>query len=91
MNQAEWIKKLEAEGFTGLTVVTNKADIDFGEHTHDQHTVHVILVGELILTENGGVEKIKPGQQFEIPAGTTHSAKTGPDEVCTMIVGVKKD
>ena len=89
MNQQQWMEQLEKEGFSNLMVPTLPADTDMGVHTHDEHTVHVILHGELVLTEAGEVQVLKEGDKFEIIAGTTHSAKTGP-EGCTMIVGVKK-
>jgi len=88
MNEQQWIEKLEAEGYRDLTVFTNGADAVFGEHTHHVTTVHVILKGALITQENGQERVIKQGERFEFPAGTTHTAKCGPDG-CTMIVGIK--
>lgn len=84
------IKKLEKEGYSDVQVCDiGGPNMDFGLHTHDEHTVHLILEGELILNENGKEEILKKGDQFEIFAGTTHTAKCGP-RGCKFLVGVKK-
>lgn len=89
LNQQQWIQKLKLEGFKDITVFPFKPNKDFGEHTHDEHTVHVILKGELIMKDKGSVKKFRQGDRIEFPAGTIHSTKCGP-QGCTMIVGVKK-
>ncbi|OHA32574.1 MAG: hypothetical protein A2928_03545 [Candidatus Taylorbacteria bacterium RIFCSPLOWO2_01_FULL_45_15b] len=83
------VKELEVEGFKNVRKFEQPANSDFGEHTHDEHTVHVIVMGELIISEKGKEKILKVGDRCEFPAGTKHSAKTG-SEGLTMIVGVKK-
>ncbi|HYF10213.1 MAG TPA: cupin domain-containing protein [Candidatus Paceibacterota bacterium] len=90
MNEKDWVAELEREGYTQVAVCANGPDTDFGEHTHEEHTIHVILEGELTLTDETGSETLKRGQRFEIPAGTKHHAKCGPDG-CTFVVGVKSE
>lgn len=90
MNEQEWIKKLEEEGYTeprAFPIGPN--DIPPEPHTHDQQTVHVILQGELVITDDHGSQTYKPGDRVDFFAGTTHTARTGPEGV-KMIVGVKK-
>ncbi len=89
MTQEQWIEQLHTEGFENLSVCPNEPNAEFPEHTHNEHTVHVILRGEFILHEKDGEKILREGERFEIPAGTTHSAKCGR-EGCTFIVGVKK-
>lgn len=89
MYEQEWVDKLEKEGYKHVAVVQNGPNSLFPEHTHEEHTVHVILEGELTLIEEDGNKTLKKDDRFEIPAGTTHSAKCGP-EGCTFVVGVKK-
>ncbi len=81
--------KLTDEGYKDLTVWEVGPDTDFGQHTHDQVTVHVILKGELTMTDIHESITLYEGDQFEIPAGTTHSAMCGPDGL-KMIVGTKQ-
>ena len=88
LNEKEWTKKLKKEGFSDIRVCPLPPNIDTDEHTHDQHTVHIILSGELVISDDSGTKIYLPGDRVEFPAGTTHKAKgSGNGE---MIVGVKK-
>lgn len=89
MNKQEWMKKLKKEGFTDLRVCPIESGFDSGEHTHEEHTVHVILSGELIIIDHKCTKTYRPGDKVEFPVGTTHSAKGGRKKG-RMIVGVKK-
>lgn len=89
MNEKEWIAKLKNEGFKDIRVCPVEPTSEFGEHSHDEHTVHVILKGELHVKDKTGKKTMKEGDYFEFPASTTHSTKTGPHGV-TFIVAVRK-
>lgn len=90
MNEQEWIKKLEDEGFVEIEVAEFESTKDLGWHTHDEHTVHIMLQGELHITEeNGETHVYKAGDRVDFPAGTYHGARFG-DEGCKFIVGFKK-
>ncbi|MDP3696444.1 MAG: cupin domain-containing protein [Candidatus Taylorbacteria bacterium] len=89
MTEQEWIEKLKSEGIRDIKVWSEGPGAQFGEHTHLEQTVHVILEGEFILLEKDGDKTYKTGERFEVPAGTTHNAKCGA-QGCKFIVGVKK-
>ena len=89
MNKQEWIRKLKEEGFTDIRVCPIESNFDSGEHTHDEHTVHVILTGELTIIDKNGVKTFYPGDKVEFPKGTTHKA-IGRPKRGSMIVGVKR-
>ena len=89
MTQAEWIKKLEEEGYKEVSVHVFEPNQAFGDHTHDQATVHVILKGGMTLKDQNGEIVLKEGDRFEISKDTTHSAMCGP-ESCIFIAGVKE-
>ena len=90
MTEEEWKRELEKEGFTNIAVSSNGPGTEFPSHTHDKRTAHVILEGEMTLSEGERTEVRRQGERFEIPAGTTHSVKCGP-EGCTFIVGFKEN
>lgn len=90
MNEQAWMEKLEQEGFTDVRVCPIEPGVDSGEHTHDKHTVHVILNGELIITDHGATKTFRPGDRVEFPAGTTHKARGGSNRG-RMIVGVEEE
>lgn len=89
MNREKWIKILEKEGFKDIMVCPIEANFDSREHTHNEHTVHVILSGELTIVDKKGRKTYCPGDRIEFPVGTTHKA-LGGSKKGSMIVGVKK-
>lgn len=85
MNEQEWMEKLKQEGFTDIETRPIPTG-DFPEHTHDQHTVHVILDGELTIVASEDTRVFRAGDRVEFPAGTTHKSKGTSGR---MIIGVK--
>ncbi|MDB4978121.1 MAG: hypothetical protein JWM56_307 [Candidatus Peribacteria bacterium] len=83
------IHQLEAEGYTDVRVCPIPPDMDLPEHTHDEHTVHIILEGDLTIIDADGTHIYKPGDRVEFPAGTVHKARGGMEHG-KMIIGVKK-
>lgn len=88
MTEKEWIKKLQQEGYTDVRVRPIEPGDD-PEHTHELHTVNVILSGELTIIDSEGERTFRAGDRLETPAGTSHRARNGPT-LGSMIVGVKK-
>ena len=90
MTPQEWQMELEMEGFTNIqTVSMQQGDIPAEPHTHMEHTVHVILKGQLEIIDSDGVSTIyKIDDRVDFPAGTTHTAKIG-EQGLRMIVGTK--
>lgn len=88
INQQEIIEQLTKEGFGEATVYEDKPNLDYTKHTHEKLTVHVIIFGSMKLTDENGIKKLIEGDRYNIPAGTTHSAKIGPMG-CKYIVAEK--
>jgi mannose-6-phosphate isomerase-like protein (cupin superfamily) len=72
MTEKEWIAALEQEGFTDVRVCPIPPRSGASMHTHDQHTVHVILKGDLTITDDTGTKTFSPGSRVDFPAGTKH-------------------
>ena len=83
--------QLETEGFSDVSLVSIRpGDLPAETHTHDQETVHIIMKGKLMITDEAGVTTTyEVGDRVDFPAGTTHTAATGPEGM-QMIVGVKR-
>ena len=79
------------DGFSNIqTVSMQQGDIPNEPHTHPEHTVHVILKGQLTIIDADGVSTIyKTGDRIDFPAGTTHTAQIG-EQGLRMLVGTKK-
>ena len=88
MNEQEIIEQLKAEGFNDVEVYEDKPDFEYAEHTHEKAGVHIILQGEMTLTEKDGSKTYKAGERINIPSGTVHSAKMG-EQGCKYAVGEK--
>jgi len=84
----EIMEQLVKEGFGGVTTYQDAPGFEYSEHTHEKFAVHVILEGSMVLTDKNGTKELKAGERFDIPAGTTHSAKMGP-QGCKYVVGEK--
>jgi quercetin dioxygenase-like cupin family protein/uncharacterized protein YndB with AHSA1/START domain len=80
------MQQLEKEGFSGLSVCPLPGR-DTPEHTHDEATTHIILTGELEVTEKGNTLIYKHGDRAFFPAGTKHIAKSNGG---FMLMGTKK-
>ncbi len=63
MTKTEWMNTLTDEGYVHLNVCSMEQETDFGEHTHDMSTVHVILKGSLTMTDENGSVTIGPGER----------------------------
>lgn len=85
---AESVLGLQSEGFTGLRICPIPPDKDLPEHTHDEHTVHVILDGGLIIIDSEGTRTFTAGDRVDFPAGTIHKAR-GTTDSGRMIIGMK--
>ncbi len=88
MTEQEAITKLEQLGYTDVHIVRFEAGHQLGQHTHDLMTGHIILTGEMFVTDEDGTDVIEKGDLFEVPAGTTHSVSVGT-EPCAMAMGTK--
>lgn len=88
MTKEDWILELEKLGFVEIEEVEISAGVDTEEHTHDLHTAHVILEGQLIVQDSNGETTYRQGDFVEFPKGTTHIA-FGGDVVGKMLVGFK--
>lgn len=86
-DQQKLMEELKKEGFADIRICPLPPNEDLPEHTHGQHTVHIILRGELVISNKIGTKIYKPYNRVEFPSGTIHKArgtKTGE-----MIIGVK--
>jgi quercetin dioxygenase-like cupin family protein len=88
-SQKEWVRKLEKEGFSDIRVVPLPPHDDDKEHGHEQYQVDVVLSGQLTISDGNGAKTYLPGDRLDVPAGTVHNARGGPNGG-EMIVGVKE-
>lgn len=88
MNVPELEKQLQSEGFLHTYVWQDGPDQLYSEHTHSVETAHIILQGEMTLTVHGRSTTYRAGERCDVPAGTAHAARMGP-EGCRYLIGEK--
>lgn len=66
--------KLAAQGCDVL-FASYPAGTEISPHTHETDNVGVIIQGELILIMDGQEISYKPGEWYQVPAGTIHAAR----------------
>ena len=81
-------RQLHREGFRHTYVRQDRPHAAYPDHTHAVETAHIILEGELTLTRNGESVTYGPGQRCDVPAGSVHAARIGP-EGCRYLIGEK--
>ena len=86
MDEQQLTKQLQDEGFGDVYVWEDGPDMTYPTHQHPDVSAHIILAGEMTVTVDGHTRTYKPGERFDIPGKTPHSARMGP-EGCRYLVG----
>lgn len=81
-------RQLHQEGFLHTYVWQDGPNAFYPDHTHATETAHIILSGEMTLTQDGETRVYGVGQRCDVPAGAVHSAKMGPSG-CRYLIGEK--
>jgi mannose-6-phosphate isomerase-like protein (cupin superfamily) len=81
-------RQLSEEGFLHSYVWQDGPNASYPDHTHAGETAHVILDGEMTLTQGGHTRTYGVGERCDVPAGAVHSAKMGP-RGCRYLIGEK--
>jgi len=88
MDEDAFRQQLRAEGFTHIYTWQDRPGAFYPDHTHPTLSAHVILDGEMALTQNGETHTYCPGERVDVPAGVVHSAHMGPSG-CRYLIGEK--
>jgi mannose-6-phosphate isomerase-like protein (cupin superfamily) len=79
-------RQLHNEGFSHTYVWQDGPDTFYPGHTHAAETAHIILEGEMELTQDGVTKTYGAGERCDVPAGAVHSARMGP-RGCRYLIG----
>jgi mannose-6-phosphate isomerase-like protein (cupin superfamily) len=82
-------RQLHGEGFLHTYVWQDGPNAFYSNHTHDVETAHIILDGEMTLTQAGEAHTFGAGERCDVPAGAVHSAQMGP-RGCRYLIGEKR-
>lgn len=80
------IATLEKEGFPHIYEWQDAPDTVYPEHVHQDKVAIFITEGSLELTIDGKTHSLRPGDRFDVPPKTSHSAVVG-SQGCQYVVG----
>jgi len=81
-------RQLHEEGFLHTYVWQDGPNAFYPDHTHPVETAHIILDGEMKLTQGGETHTYGVGERCDVPPGAVHAAKMGP-QGCRYLIGEK--
>ena len=81
-------RRLQEEGFLHTYLWQDGPNAFYSDHTHPSETAHIILDGEMTLTQAGKTQTYTVGERCDVPAGAVHSARMGP-RGCRYLIGEK--
>ena len=81
-------RQLHDEGFLHTYVWQDGPNAFYTDHTHASETSHIILDGEMTLTQGGVTRTFGPGERCDVSAGAVHSARMGAGG-CRYLIGEK--
>jgi mannose-6-phosphate isomerase-like protein (cupin superfamily) len=88
VDQKSLERLLHEEGFGHTYVWQDGPNAFYPDHTHAGETAHIILDGEMTLTQGGKARTFGAGERCDVPADAVHSAKMGP-QGCRYLIGEK--
>jgi mannose-6-phosphate isomerase-like protein (cupin superfamily) len=83
-------RHLEAAGFE-VTTWRDPADRTYDPHSHGDDERLWVVRGRIVLHVGGREFPLGPGDYLELPRGTRHSARTGPDGAVYLIARKRSD
>jgi quercetin dioxygenase-like cupin family protein len=78
MNQADFEKKLKAEGYGEMVDRQMEANHFNPEHAHEFDACVLVVDGEMTIARNGKPETFRAGDTCTLAAGTLHTEQCGP-------------
>jgi len=78
MNQADFEKKLQAEGYGEMVDRRMDADHFNPAHAHEFDACVLVVDGEMTIARDGKPETFRAGDICTMAAGTVHTERCGP-------------
>jgi quercetin dioxygenase-like cupin family protein len=78
MNQADFEKKLKAEGYGEMVDRQMEANHFNPEHAHEFDACVLVVDGEMTIARLGKPETLRAGDMCVMAAGTLHTEQCGP-------------
>ena len=73
---SEEIKKITSSGYSNISLVEIKPNLDTDFHTHDFDAYAMVVKGKFIINTNKKEHTLKPGDFLAVDSKQLHSEKT---------------
>jgi quercetin dioxygenase-like cupin family protein len=83
-------RHLESQGYE-VTTWRDPADRLYDPHTHPEDESLWVVRGQIVLQADGREFPLGPGDRLELPRGTLHTARAGPDGAMYLIARRRAD
>jgi quercetin dioxygenase-like cupin family protein len=81
MNKAGFESRLRKQGYENIGQREMAADVVNEAHTHDFDAQVLVVDGEITIVRDGIAHTFRKGDTCELPAGTKHAERVGPEGV----------
>jgi quercetin dioxygenase-like cupin family protein len=81
MDKASFEARLREQGYGEIAEREMAANVVNQGHAHDFDAQLLILDGEMAILRDGVAHTYRPGDTCEVPAGTAHEERVGPQGV----------
>src|SRR4051812_20780313 len=79
MDRKAFEAKLRTDGYTDVVDREMPAGNVNPSHSHEFDARLLVVSGEMTLVREGGAETYRSGAIFEVPSGTVHEERAGPE------------
>ncbi len=85
MNEDQFKKQLQERGYSDAQIKEYGPNLDKEMHTHDLSAMALVMSGEFTLALESKSTTYGPGEWCELPAGTVHTERTGPNGATVLL------
>ena len=85
VNEQQFRQQLSEQGYGEPQPREFSAGLDIGMHAHERSVMLLVTKGEFMLRLEDGDTVFQPGGWCELPAGTLHTERTGPNGAMTLL------
>lgn len=85
MNEDQFRKQLRERSYDDAQIKEFEPNLDKEMHTHDLSAMAFVMSGEFTLALESESTSYAPGEWCELPAGTVHTERTGPNGATVLL------
>lgn len=85
MDKPEFVEHAAKLGYGEPAMREYEPNLIGNLHTHDFSAILLVIRGAFSLALENDLVKLEPGDVYEVPAGTLHDERAGPDGAAILL------